>query len=439
MNALSNKKSFSRAAAEGFEKKSQDPAWLIQVRQKAFERFQFLGFPSRKQEAWKYIYLEGLLQNEWLLPSRELSAKKFSSPAFSALLNEENFLVFANGLYQPDRSKTANPFSSLLSTRLDDAGAWAEDLLLAGIQTEENPFRAVNMFQFQEGLFLRIPKHTVLDKPLHVLFLTEGESALNVPKILVSAGEGSRVHLVFHFQNAGEGRSFTNAAADFVLGAGARVSCAVTQQAHPDAAHFLSVKADCAAGSVFDWANYAAGGLMIRNEVRAELNGEGASASASGLSILSNNSQAFQHLIFHHKAAHCTSRQVYKNILAGKSAAEFNSLVHVHRGARQSDSEQLDKNILLSETARVYSRPQLKIDHDDVKASHGAATGQLEKNEVFYLRSRGLSEEQARLILIYGFAKQVLEKMNPASLRASLESDMETRVRTILAEESSWT
>ncbi len=185
-------------------------------------------------------------------------------------------------------------------------------------------------------------------------------------------------------------------------------------------------------GSRLEIVGTATGGSIIRNDIHVDLDGAEAFCPLAGLAALAGKSQAFQHVSVNHRFLNCTSRQIYKNILAGDSVAEFNSLVHVWRCAQKSDSEQLDKNLLLSENARVYSRPQLRIDNDDVRASHGAATGRLEKDELFYLQSRGFPKELARFLLIYGFAKEVLEKIRPEELRRQLEPQWETQVREIV-------
>lgn len=434
MNTMQERKSYPQSLTEGFEKRAGEPDWLFKIRQSAFERFKALGFPTRKQEAWKYIYIESLLQASWI-PAGIESVKQVSSPSFSSALNEENRLVFVNGIYQADRSQVSKTFQSLLATKLDDNGSWAKDLLAPQAVLESNVFISINTFQFRDGVFLRIPPNTCIEKPLHLIFSSEGEGRVSYPRILIAAEENSKVNLVFQIQGNLSGRSLVNGVAEFVVGKNAAVSCVFRQHENPDGFQFFNLKAKVNEGGNFAMVNCAAGGTIVRNESLIDLEGPDAFVSASGLAVLSGNSQVFQHVRVNHKVPHCTSRQVYKNVLAGKSVAEFNSMVHVWRDAKKSDSQQLDKNLLLSETARVYTRPQLKIDNDDVSANHGAATGQLDPKELFYLCSRGIRPDQARSLLIQGFAAQVLESVKPSSLRKEMEADVEKRVKAILAEE----
>jgi len=163
---------------------------------------------------------------------------------------------------------------------------------------------------------------------------------------------------------------------------------------------------------------------LVRNDVRVSLDGPGASVTLGGLSVLSGAAGSHNHSVVTHAAPGTTSRQLFKDILSGASRSEYSGLVHVLRGAPGSDSNQLCRNLLLSDEARAHSRPQLKIDTDDVKCSHGSATGQLPANELFYLQSRGLSHEQARAILIEGFAEEVV-----LTLPESLRQEAHERVR----------
>lgn len=438
MSAVQEKKTYQQSLLENFEKRSGEPEWLFKIRQDAYERFRSTGFPTRKNEAWKYIYLESLLQASWIPAADEKAVKNISSSSFGSALNEENRLVFINGVYQADRSQVSKVYQSLLATKLNDQGAWAQELLSPKASLEPNSFISVNTFQFRDGVFLRVPANTSIEKPLHLIFASEGDGRISYPRVLAAVEENSKINLVIHIQGSLSGRSLTNTVAEFKLGRNASVSCVVRQQEGPAASQFLNLKGNLAEGSRFEFLDYAAGGAIIRNESLFDLEGPDTFVSAAGLAVLSGNSQVFQHVHMNHTVPHCTSRQVYKNILAGKSVAEFNSMVHVWRGAKKSDSQQLDKNLLLSESARVYSRPQLKIDNDDVSANHGAATGQLDPKELFYLSSRGIRPDEARSLLIRGFAGQILESVKHSALRHEMEADMEARVRDILAEERKW-
>ncbi len=169
--------------------------------------------------------------------------------------------------------------------------------------------------------------------------------------------------------------------------------------------------------AVLECASFVLGGVSVREETHVRFDGEGASASLKGLGVLRGDSRLIQQVTAEHAAGHCTSEQFFKNVLADSARSEFNSLVHVHPGAQQSHSQQLSKNMLLSERAQAHARPQLRILNDDVSCAHGATVGQIEKEEIFYLRSRGLSEEAARLLLINGFAQEIVDRVTDARSR----------------------
>lgn len=426
MTALAEK-NYQEEVMKGFESKTQEPAWLSTVRRRGQETFMKTGFPTRKMEAWKYMSLEPVLKMP--VAASQAAPAVFHSENLDA--DHEDFFVFWNGVYASSLSSFRKMPSgvrhgTLASGRFDNLGV---ENLFSGTE-EENPFAVINSFQFEDAFILWVPQGMVLPEPVRFSFRSSYASAAN-PRIVVVLGAGSKAELLFDFSGK-EKNALMNTAVQVRLEPNANLSCSMAQHGGEGTVQFLNLKVSQAEGSSFEWVGFTAGGRMTRNEATVDFEGSNAFASISGLALLDGDSQAFQHAFIHHKMPHCTSRQIFKNILAGKSAAEFDSLVHVWRGANQSDSEQLDKNLLLSKTARAWSRPQLKIDTDDVKASHGAATGQIEKNELFYLRSRGLSKEAARFLITYGFAEDVLQRIGHAALRKELEAFAEEQIRRMI-------
>ncbi len=172
--------------------------------------------------------------------------------------------------------------------------------------------------------------------------------------------------------------------------------------------------------------------VEVESRVFVHFKGENTKASATGLSMLSGASKAVYDITMDHEKGHSKSEQFFKSILAGRSRSEFRSLVSVRPGAQKSDSRQLNKNLLLSDTAEAYSRPELRILADDVSCSHGSATGQIEDSELFYLRSRGLSKDQARYLVIYGFAEETLEAVQDKAVKASLKAKITQRLGAMI-------
>ncbi len=404
------------------------PECLRDFRQRAFARFQETGFPTRKMEAWKYMSLEPVLRMPVL--NRQTVPAVVNPSALDA--DHEDFFVFWNGVYQPLVSSfrkipSAVRYGVLSSGRFEGAGleAFFQDL------ENENPLSVVNAFRFEDAFVIQVPQGTVIPEPVRLIFRSSEKGEAN-PRILVWLGAGSKAELIFDFSGE-EKASLMNTSAQVRLEPNANLSVSLIQKAGEGTVQFLNSRISQSEGSSLEWVSFSSGGKMTRNETVVNLEGSNAFASISGLALLDGESQVFQHAFIYHQKPHCSSRQVFKNILSDKSAAEFDSLVHVWKDAAKSDSEQLDKNLLLSKQARSWSRPQLKIDTDDVKASHGAATGQLERNELFYLRSRGLSKQEARFLITYGFAEEVLEKIGHSGLRRELEAFASAQIQRMTA------
>lgn len=407
--------------------KAGEPGWLAPFREKAKERFQKTGFPTRRMEAWKYMSLEPVLK----MPVRR-SAAAVSEPVKTDS-DFEDFFFFWNGVYMPGlssyRQLPSGVKAGLLSSgRFENLGLEAQ--FVSALEKEDNPFAVINAFHFDDAFVLWVPQGTVIPEPVHFCFSGREYSA-SYPRIVLMLEAGAKAEVIFDFCGKAP-HSLTDAQLDVRLAPNANLQ-AVQVQRSEGSFHFFNARVRQAEGSALNWVSFSSEVKAARNEVFVNFEGENAFASLSGLALLDGDSQVFQHAFVHHEKPNGTSRQVYKNILSGKSIAEFDSLVHVWRGAKQSDSQQIDRNLLLSDHARAFSRPQLKIDDDDVKASHGAATGQLEKNELFYLRSRGLSKEAARYLITYGFAEEVLELIGHASLRKELEEFTAARIRRMTA------
>lgn len=417
--------------------------FLAAIRRCAREKFQALGFPTRKAEAWKYINLSPILKSRFVLASQKDAEVDLNLVRGLAASEEESRLAFVNGFYSERLSSPqALPPGVILQdlkSALAQYPAQIEKYLAANLQDEANPFAVINAFSFDQGIFLYLPRETTAVWPIHFLFLGSGSGALPevfYPRILVVLEEGARAEILFDHYGANDQPYFMNAAVEIFLGARAKLSWTALQRRSENAFQFLVSRCALKSGASLEAISFTDGGQKTRNEISVALDGEDASCAISGLSVLSEAAAVYDHVTVEHRVPRGTSRQIFKNILSGQSQTEFDSLVHVHRGAAQSDSHQLNRNLLLSENARAYSRPHLRIYTDDVKASHGAANGQLEKDELFYLRSRGLSRELARLVLAYGFAEEILEKVRPEAIRRRLEDSVREKLQAMIRQSS---
>lgn len=407
--------------------------WVEALRARALKAFDEKGFPDKSWESWRYFTPSKLLSSAFEKPvPAELLSKE--DPIFSGARCR---IVFVDGLFSPKLSSQAPgnvDFSELWSGLFNHPEL--ETRLGRDLDKEDNPFSLINTFAFEDGALIMLPSGRQALEPLHLFFFTTGTRGpvASVPRILLVAEEGAEVSVVARFYGGNHGQnSFENAVAEIHADAGARVRWTNLQiQENESGSLFLQTRAYLKEKAELDMVTVTRGREITRNEIRAELEGPGAQCRISGLSVLSGRSQAHQALSVLHRSPGAVSRQIYKNLLDGQSRAEFNSLAEVCPGAQKSDSHQLNKNLLLSDDARVYSRPKLKIYADDVQAAHGSATGQADPGELFYLRSRGLDLRTARFVLAYGFAEEILSLIPEKEVRAEIEASVKNAVHAMV-------
>lgn len=410
--------------------------WVEELRQKARGLFESKGFPDRHWESWRYLSLGKLLETPFHKPSALPASAESGHPGLN---DYPNRLVFVNGLPEPRLSSLLPGVLEVSSLRAALAAQpGLQSFLGQNIETEENPFVLINTFSFEDGALIRIPKGKKAAEPLHLFFLTMPEAGpvASASRILVIAEEDSEASIACHFYgNDRKPGAFENIAAELYLARSARVNWVSLQtQNAAEGTLFLNARAYLKADASLDMVTFSRGREVTRNEVRVDLEGPRAVCHLNGLAVLSGASRVYSEITANHKSEGTISRQFYKNLLDGSSQAEFNSLAYVFPGAQKSDSNQLNKNLLLSDDARVYSRPKLKIYADDVQASHGSANGQSDTQELFYLQSRGLDRKTARFVLAYGFAEEILNQIPLRNIREQLESEVHSALESMIRE-----
>ncbi|MBI3313778.1 MAG: Fe-S cluster assembly protein SufD [Candidatus Omnitrophica bacterium] len=394
-----NKEKEALSSITRYQKDKTLPLWLEEIREKAYARYQTLGLPTRKMDVWKYANLEKLLRT-----------------SFGQISDEQVLKYDAKNL-------PAGVILSDLRKALEKHSDKMKRYLGRTLNTESNSFALLNTFNFREGVFLFVPANAALAVPIEINFSGEGQEEAPVfcPRILVILEDGAKANVTFRQTSLNGKAYFSNAVAEIYLGKGANLHWDQVDKESESAFQFFTVRAALETQSQLEMISFTSGGDITRQDTEVLLQGENASAWVGGLSLLSGHSEVANVVTVKHDHSDGISRQLFKNILSGQAQAEFTSLVHVGKGTQRSDSNQLNRNLILSDSAHAYSRPQLKIDADDVRASHGSATGQPDPNELFYLKSRGLAPETARLVLSFGFAEEVLEKIKDRNLREELE------------------
>ncbi|PYS67208.1 MAG: Fe-S cluster assembly protein SufD [Acidobacteria bacterium] len=297
----------------------------------------------------------------------------------------------------------------------------------------KNGFLALNAALFAGGVLLFIAKGVTVPTPIDLQFLSmshNGDAPASFPRVLVIAEANSAATIVESYASPRGGAYFTNAVIDLALDMGARLEHLKVQRESNNAFHIAATNVDLGPGAHYDSTTINLGAALSRHDIDVKMDYEGAECLVDGLYMVDGNQHTDTHSTIDHRQPHCSSQQLYKGILDGKSRAVFNGKVFVRHGAQQTAAQQTNKNLLLSNEARVDTKPQLEIFADDVKCAHGAAIGQLEADEMFYLESRGIRPELARNLLTYGFAEEVIEKIKIDSIRRELDEAVLNRLHT---------
>ena len=266
---------------------------------------------------------------------------------------------------------------------------------------------------------------------MQVTFLGDAENSASFPRLLVVAEENSSAMVIESYSSAGDGKYFTNAIAEIVLKDGAQLEHYRLQRENKDVFHVSTTSAELGRSSRYDTTSINLGARLARHDISVVMDHEGAETSVDGLYIVGANQHTDTHSVIDHKQPHCSSHQLYKGILDDNGRAVFNGKIFVREGAQKTDAMQTNKNLLLSDKARVDTKPQLEIFADDVKCAHGAAVGQIDPEELFYLETRGIGTELGRNLLTYGFAEEVIAKIKIDSIRSQLDETVLRQLHTL--------
>jgi Fe-S cluster assembly protein SufD len=284
-------------------------------------------------------------------------------------------------------------------------------------------FTALNTAFFEDGAFVFLPRGLALQEPIYLLYLNTGSATPQIanPRNLIVAGENSQATILEDYVSLGAGVSFSNVVTEVVAGEQAVLHHYRIERESTDVFHVSTLSIEQGRGSTVNSHSVLTGGALVRNNIQPVLAGEGGNCLINGLFIGNGRQHLDNYMKVEHRSAHCASHQFYNGILDGESHGVFHGRILVCKGAQQTDSKQTNRNLLLSDTAQMDTKPQLEIFADDVKCTHGATIGQIDEEALFYLRSRGLDEASAKGLLLFAFASECLERMNPGPIRNYLE------------------
>jgi Fe-S cluster assembly protein SufD len=296
-------------------------------------------------------------------------------------------------------------------------------------------FPALNTAFLQDGAYVHIPDGVVLDAPLQILFVSVADgTVMSHPRTLIIAGHHSQSRIVETYVGRGDRTYFSNAVTEVFAGEHSLIDHYKVQEESVSAFHIASMHTHAARSATFSSHSFTLGGRLVRNDVFALLDGEGAEVTLNGLYLADGERLVDNHTTIDHAKAHCPSHEIYKGILGGKARAVFNGKIIVRPDAQKTDAKQTNRALLLTDNAAINTKPQLEIFADDVKCTHGAAIGQLDEDALFYLQARGLTFSEARDMMIHAFAGDILERVQIEPLKRALESELYAQLARDLAE-----
>ena len=421
-----------------FERHGHKPAWLFPLRKAGMARFAELGFPTLKDEDWRFTNISPLVKLPFK-PILEASPDGLTKQAVLELTFGKLAairLVFVNGHYAADLSTLPPSIKGVKVKAMAAALSEDADLLEKHLgrysQDPTNSFSALNHAFFQDGGFVHLGPGAKLEQPIHLLFVTtdtEPGAAIH-PRNLILAERESRATVIESYASTGDGAYFTNAATELVLEEGAVIEHCKFQNESPAAFHLAAIHAQLGRKSNLVAHSIATGARLSRNNIRTRLAAEGVECVLNGLYLTKDDQLADHHMIVEHAQPHCNSHEYYNGILDGRSRGVFHGRILVRQAAQKTDAKQTNKNLLLSDEATADTKPQLEIYADDVKCTHGATIGQLNDESIFYLRARGIGEERARRMLIHAFAAEIIERIRYAPVREELDRVVWDRLET---------
>jgi Fe-S cluster assembly protein SufD len=417
---------------EQFSRLDNNAGSVFTIRKQAFDRFVELGFPTSRNEDWKYTNLSTVLRENYRLGG-DLRPNSLSG-SFTHLDIKANRLVFVDGVFAPEYSTILDKKEGLVIGSLADAFISGNKTAIDYYGQLTNPkdaFSNLNLAFAQDGAFVHVPKGHALQYPIALFFIYSpaSDKILQSTRNLIVAEENSGVELLEFYQYE-DTAAFTNVATTIAIKDNAAVKYNKVQENATAQVHIGTLNATLGRYSQFTANTFDFTGRIIRNNVTVNLDGEYAEVHLNGLYALDNSDHADNHIVVNHNVPNCQSNQLYKGLLDGKSDGAFNGRIYVKKDAQKTNAFQSNKNILLSTDANVNSKPQLEIFADDVKCSHGSTTGQIDKQALFYLRSRGLNKEQARAMLNIAFAGEIISKVTIEPLSNWLLSTLGKQLHT---------
>ncbi len=409
----------------------KEPRWLQDIRRAAMERFSELGFPTPRQEEWKYTRVDFTRKMAFAPAASDLNgltAGELDQLTFGNLGCPR--LVFVDGHYREGLSSLQALPSRIqvrsLSEVLRENPDAAKSHLTRYADYQEHAFVALNTAFIEDGALVHIPEGSRIQEPIHLLFVSTAseEATVSHPRNLIVLEDNSEAVVLESYVGLNHRPYFTNLVTEIVVGENATLDHYKLHRESDEAFHIATLQIHQERNSNARAFDVTLGGALTRNEVNGVLDGEGAECVLDGLYLVREGQHVDNHTRLEHAKPHCASREAYKGILDDQATGVFHGRIVVDPDAQKADSKQTNSNLLLSDEAVINAKPQLEIYADDVKCTHGATVGQMDENALFYLRSRGIDTTTARSLLIYAFASQATDRIRVESVRSDFNDHL---------------
>ncbi len=402
---------------------SSDTPLLRRLRSSAIARFNAIGFPTTRDEEWRFTPLAGFYSHQFKLPGTSNLVASQLPVALAGAIR----IVCVDGIVQPSLSQLSDLPSGCTIARLHDAFKNMSEKVEAHLGRQANTadasvFATLNAAFMQDAVVIHLSKECVVEQPIHLSWIESGTGTMSFPRLLVIAERHSQATIVETCSTLGTTPDFSSSISEFVLSEEAKLDhyrfCDVSTSSY----HFATQHITQQRGSNFRSHAFTLGGSLVRNDLYAHLGAENCEATLNGLYTADGTRLIDNHTNIDHAKPHCNSHEIYKGIISGKGKGVFNGKIFVRQDAQKTDAKQTNQTLLLSPDATIDTKPQLEIFADDVKCTHGATVGQLDAEMMFYLRSRGIPADQAQAMLTYAFANDLISRVEVPTLRETLES-----------------
>jgi Fe-S cluster assembly protein SufD len=416
-------------------RRASEPVWLRHLRAEGWDIFSSSGFPTVRDEDWRFTNLAPLTRTEF----RRATETAISRPAIesSLLTGAVCQLVFVNGRFAPEISDIDNLPPGLevssLSRALSEKSESVEQHLGRYANLRRDAFAALNTALWEDGAYIHIRRGARIEQPVHLLFVTTDTAApvMTHPRSLIVAEQASQAAIVEDYVSLSPGAALSNSVTELAAADDSIVSHYLIERENFDSYNISTLRIEQARNTNVSSHSILLGGGLVRNNVHPVLNGPGAECLINGLFVGAGRQHLDNYMLVEHASPHGSSRQFYNGILDQQARGVFHGRIVVHKDAQKTDAKQTNRNLLLSDDARMDTKPQLEIRADDVKCTHGATIGRIEDEPLFYLRSRGLDENSARNLLLYAFAAECLDRMNEQPAREFVAQFIRQRLHEI--------